>query len=207
MVHGYHVILVAHGFWLPNDPRGSWSDFVRRWELVRFGKATKSLERRHLDELTSEELSRRAAARAALVYPPVTFTGVQAQAIAAGFAHQIQKSGYTVWACSILPEHTHLVVARHRYKIEQIANLLKGASTQELIDREIHPLAEFEKDEGRIPQMWGRGQWRVFLDSEEAIDNAICYVEKNPEKEGYRRQHWSFVSPFTGLDVGWVTYY
>ena len=26
MVHGYHVILAAYGFWLPNDPRGSWSD-------------------------------------------------------------------------------------------------------------------------------------------------------------------------------------
>ncbi len=94
-----------------------------------------------------------------------------------------------------------------RYKVEQIANLLKGASTQELIDREIHPLAEFKKDDDRIPQMWGRGQWQVFLDSEEAVDNAIHYVEENPEREGFPRQHWSFVLPFTGLDVGWVTYH
>jgi len=28
MVLGTHLILTAYGFWLPNDPRGSWSDFV-----------------------------------------------------------------------------------------------------------------------------------------------------------------------------------
>ncbi len=28
MIHAYHVIMGAYGFWLPNDPRGSWSAFV-----------------------------------------------------------------------------------------------------------------------------------------------------------------------------------
>lgn len=28
MVLAYHVIFGAYGFWLPNDPRGSWSKFV-----------------------------------------------------------------------------------------------------------------------------------------------------------------------------------
>ena len=54
MIHGYHVILPMYGFWLPNDPRGSWSDFVRKWELVRFGAATKTVERRSLTELSGE---------------------------------------------------------------------------------------------------------------------------------------------------------
>ncbi len=26
MVHGYHVIIGAYGYWLPNNPRGSWSE-------------------------------------------------------------------------------------------------------------------------------------------------------------------------------------
>jgi hypothetical protein len=34
MLHGFHVIFSADGFWLPNDPRGSWSEFVRRWERL-----------------------------------------------------------------------------------------------------------------------------------------------------------------------------
>ena len=41
MLLGFHVILSAYGFWLPNDPRGSWSDFVWAWDLFRYGPATK----------------------------------------------------------------------------------------------------------------------------------------------------------------------
>jgi hypothetical protein len=37
MVRWYHAILSAYGFLLPNDPRGSSSDFVWAWELYRFG--------------------------------------------------------------------------------------------------------------------------------------------------------------------------
>jgi hypothetical protein len=48
----------------------------------------------------------------------------------------------------------------------------------------------------------------VFLDSEEALETAIRYVEDNPLKEGKRRQKWSFVKPFCGIDRGgWVTYH
>jgi len=46
MVLGYHLILSAYGFWLPNEPRGSWSDFVRSWELALYGQATKVDTRR-----------------------------------------------------------------------------------------------------------------------------------------------------------------
>ena len=35
-----HVIITTYGFWLPNDPRGSWSDFVGAWELLRYGRST-----------------------------------------------------------------------------------------------------------------------------------------------------------------------
>jgi len=33
MVLGYHFIFSAYGFWLPNDPRGSWSDTIRVYDL------------------------------------------------------------------------------------------------------------------------------------------------------------------------------
>jgi hypothetical protein len=41
MVFGYHFIFSAYGFWLPNDPRGSWSDTIRVYDLLQFGPATK----------------------------------------------------------------------------------------------------------------------------------------------------------------------
>ena len=207
MVHGYHVILPAYGFWLPNDPRGSWSDFVGKWELVRFGKSTKSTERRTLVELTDAELGQREAARKELKYPPVQFNGIQARAVGRGFATKQKLSRYTIWACSILPEHTHLVIARHTYKVEQIANLLKGAATRQMIDEGRHPLAAFAEDGKGPPRMWAEHQWKVYLDSEEAIDEAIAYVNDNPLKEGKPAQRWTCVTPFAGLDPGWVTYH
>jgi len=202
VIHGYHMILAAYGFWLPNDPRGSWSDFVGKWELVRFGRATKSLERRELAQLTPVELQQREAARKTLKYTPVRFSDPQAAAIGRGFADCCFHSQYAIWACAILPEHTHLVISRHRYKVEQIANRLKGAATRQLMADNLHPLARFAQRGERPPRMWAEHQWKVYLDSEQAIENAIAYVLDNPLKEDKPAQTWPFVTPFTGLDIG-----
>ena len=208
MIHGYHVILPMYGFWLPNDPRGSWSDFVRRWEIARFGKPLKMLERKELNELTEEEMRDRAAAKAALSYPLVSVTGEQALTIAHGFRAQAQKSNYTIWACAILPEHTHMVLARHAYHVERMVNQLKGASTSEMMRVGNHPLKSHANPGERPPRMWSAHEWKVFLDNEDSIREAIAYVERNPENEGKPKQTWSFVSPFAGINTaGWTTYH
>jgi REP element-mobilizing transposase RayT len=206
MVHGYHLILPHYGFWLPNDPRGSWSLFVARWELVCFGKTTRCLDQRSLVQLSSQEIAQRDAQRKELLYPPVALKGIQALSVAKGFKAQAVKCGYAIWACAILPEHTHLVIARHRYKVEQIANLLKGAATSQLIKDDMHPLAFYVHSGERPPGMWARRQWKVYLDTDHAIENAIAYVVENPIKEGKPRQNWSWITPYAGLEAGWTTY-
>ena len=206
MVHGYHIVLPHYGFWLPNDPRGSWSEFVASWEIARFGDTTRHLEQRTLAMLSANEVALREAARQAFLYPPIALSGDQALSIANGFKAQATKSDYAIWACSILPEHTHPVIARHCYKAEQIANLLKGAATHRLIADGIHPLRQYAKPDKRPPGMWARNQWKSFLDSDEAIENAINYVIENPIKEGKPRQNWRWLTPYTGLDPGWTTY-
>jgi REP element-mobilizing transposase RayT len=195
MVIGYHVILSAYGFWLPNDPRGSWSEFVGAWELLRFGRATKVSTLRSLAG-ASHDASARMAAKQALKYPPVRFNGIQARAVGRGFALAVRKGRITVWACSILPDHAHLVVARHRYPVEQIANLLKGASTRRMRFENAHPLAAYRTAAGCCPKAWARGQWAVFLRTPQDVRRAMAYVEANPGREGLRRQRWSFVAPF-----------
>ena len=206
MVHGYHIVLPHYGFWLPNDPRGSWSEFVASWEIARFGETTRHLEQRTLAMLSADEVALREAARQTFLYPPIALSGDQALSIANGFKAQATKSDYAIWACSILPEHTHPVIARHCYKAEQIANLLKGAATHRLIADGIHPLRQYAKPDKRPPGMWARNQWKSFLDSDEAIENAINYVIENPIKEGKPRQNWRWLTPYTGLDPGWTTY-
>ena len=208
MIHGYHVILPMYGFWLPNDPRGSWSDFVRRWEIARFGKPFRTLERKELNQLTDEEIRDRDAAKAALCYSPVSITGEQALTIAHGFRAQAEKSNYTIWACAILPEHTHLVLARHVYHVERMVNQLKGASTSEMMRVGNHLWQSHANPGERPPRMWSAHEWKVFLDNEDSIREAIAYVERNPEDEGKPKQIWSFVSPFAGINTaGWTTYH
>src|SRR5262249_39101106 len=128
MIHGFHAILGAYGFWLPNDPRGSWSDFVGRWELLRFGKATKVETHRSL-AFQPHDRKLRLAAKRALKFPPVQFTGQQALAIATGFAQAANESSCAIHACAILPEHVHLVIRRHERSIRRIAGHLRARAT------------------------------------------------------------------------------
>jgi REP element-mobilizing transposase RayT len=195
MVLGYHVIFGAYGFWLPNDPRGSWSDFVGSWELFRFGPATTTDTRQSVARQPHDPQQRQAA-QEALHYPPVCFTGLQARAIGRGFASFVEKSNTIIWACAILPEHVHLVTARGNYDVEQLVQLLKGAATRQLLAASLHPFAEQRSKKGTVPKCWARGLWKVFLNSEADILRAIRYVEQNPGKEGKPAQHWSFVTPF-----------
>ncbi len=44
--------------------------------------------------------------------------------------------------------------------------------------------------------VWADGSWAVFLDSVEDIERAIRYVVNNPVRDGFKRQHWSFVQSF-----------
>src|SRR6476469_6976865 len=112
-VLAYHLIITAYGFWLPNDPRGSWSDFVRAWELFAFGgPATRTRERRSLAR-DPHDVAKRLEAKRHLARPAVEFAGIQARAIARGFASFVERSHIVIHACSILPKHVHLVVASH----------------------------------------------------------------------------------------------
>lgn len=195
MVIAYHIIFTAYGFWLPNDPRGSWSDFVRAWELVFFGKATKTTERRSLAR-RSQDRAKRLAAKSVLRYSPVEFSGKQALSVAKGFVRAIRESGYTILACAILPTHVHLVVARHERLAERIIGHLKARATQQLIADGLHPFAKHRDSNGRVPAVWARRGWKVFLHTMEDVRRAIDYVEQNPVREGRPLQRWSFVKPF-----------
>ncbi len=195
-VIAYHVIFGAYGFWLPNDPRGSWSDFVGAWELFRAGgTATKTTTRRSVAAAPHDRAARHRV-KESLTNPPVVFDGYQALSIAHGFARGIAKSGYRVYACTILPEHVHLVLGRHHYRVEQMVRLLKAAASTQLATDGRHPLAAWPQDDGSLPTPWARDCWKVFLDSAADVVRAIRYVENNPTKEGKRRQRWSFTVPF-----------
>jgi len=190
-----HAICSFYGFWLPNDPRGSWSDWIRCWELLRFGGPTKTNARRSLASKPHDR-QKRLDAKQALKYPQVLLNGIQARAVARGFARACPQAGYMVHACTIMPDHVHLVVARHSRLIEQVIQHMKSFATMELNAEHLHPLAPFVKT-GAVPTPWAHGTgWTVYLNSRDEILRSIKYVEGNPEKEGLPPQSWRFVTPF-----------
>jgi REP element-mobilizing transposase RayT len=191
MILGFHCIFGAYGFWLPNDPRGSWSDYVASWELFRFGHAKKTASLRSLAKVPHDR-SLRLAAKEALKYPAVELTGLQARAVGNGFKKSCEESGYVIHACSVLPEHVHLVIGRHSRDIRRIVGHLKGRATQQLTEQKLWPTAE--------RPVWAERGWNVFLDNVADVKRAILYVEDNPLKEGKPRQHWSFVRPWNEHD-------
>jgi len=196
MVLGYHAIFSAYGFWLPNDPRGSWSEFVGAWELfLAGGKATKTDEWRSLAR-DKHDWQKRLAVKGELARPPVKFTGIQARAIGHGFRDYVVRSGLQVWACSIMPDHVHLVVGPVRTTVEYTVNRLKGAATRALIAEQLHPFAHLVPTGEIPPKCWARGEWKVFIFDDEHIASAIRYVENNPVKDGLPPQRWSFVTPY-----------
>jgi REP element-mobilizing transposase RayT len=192
-----HVVFGCYGFWLPNDPRGSWSEFVGAWELFRYGAATKTTSRRSVAGVAHNRTTR-LAAKAALQRPAVHLTGEQALCVSRGFARYSARSGPRILACAILPDHVHLVLETHRVTTPQIVIQLKGEASSQLLAEGLHPCGDAPRDRGRIPKCFSRGQWAVYLDEPEEMRRAIRYVEGNPVKEGKRRQSWSFVREYEG---------
>lgn len=194
MVRWYHVIMTAYGFWLPNDPRGSWSDFVGAWELRKFGPATKVSGGRSRAHDPHDSALRRTA-KQALKYPPVRFDAHQRACVAEGFAVAVAEGAYIVHACCIGCDHAHLVIARHDRTIERIAGHLKSKATMALTRQDCHPLRDCRKTDGTVPTPWSEYIWSVYINDEGQLHSAIRYVERHPTKEGLPHIDYPFLTP------------
>ncbi len=195
MIVGFHFIFSAYGFWLPNDPRGSWSSMVRQFDLLRYGPSTKIQTTQSVADAPHNQELRHTAKRA-MKYPPVKFTGLQARAIARGFAEASATHEYHFHALAILPDHIHLVTAHHDRHIDKIAAHLKAKATMHLSQENLHPMERFKKANGTKPSPWARNFWCPFIRTPKHMKAAIEYVENNPVKAGLRKQHWKCVVPY-----------
>jgi REP element-mobilizing transposase RayT len=192
MICAYHAIFCTYGFWLPNDPRGSWSALVGSKALRQFGGVVPANTKRSL-AYRPHNVSQRLAAKQSLAREPVVFNGVQARAVARGFALAVEKSRYQILACAIMPNHVHLVVVRHTQSIERIVGHLKGRASKQLELEALHPFLQDRLPDGELPSPWAEKCWSVFLKSEADVFRAVRYVNDNPVRAGFRRQAWRFV--------------
>src|SRR5436305_5589714 len=135
-------------------------------------------------------------AKEALAYEPVVFDDAQIQSVARGFAKVVGRTGRTLFACSILPNHTHVVPDRHRYKVEYLVGLLKGGASWQLEADGLHPFLDRRRPNATLPSPLQENCWTVFLNTDDEIVRSIDYTVKNAEKHGLPRQHRDFVTPF-----------
>ncbi|HEX3358691.1 MAG TPA: transposase [Tepidisphaeraceae bacterium] len=196
MVRWYHVIFSAYGFWLPNDPRGSWSEFVHSWELFRFGgSATKVTAKRSYAHDPHDVIFRRGM-KEHLKYPLARFDEACRESIGRGFARACEEFGFRFHACAIGFDHVHIVSARDEERdIEGIVAVLKARATTQMKKDGTHPMRAYDS----VPTAWAKSCWSVFINDEQQLANAIDYVERHPDKEGLARQKWRFVTPYRSV--------
>ncbi len=185
-----HITFGCHGFWLPNDPRGSWSIYVGSRKLYEYaGAATKVDTSRSLAR-DFHDVKHRLNAKKQLEVPPVVLNGLQARATARGFHVAVDESHYGVFACVVMPNHVHLVVERHQKPFTDIVGHLKSRASKQMNHENLRPL-------DGVHSPWARGHWEVWLDSDDDVRRAIEYVEQNPIRDGLKPQHWPFVVPYS----------
>ena len=197
MIEAYFCTFTVYGFWLPNDPRGSGSVYVGKRELLPYGLATKVSTRKSVARKSCDPVVRREA-KGVLKYSPVRLNGVQAMWMGRAFGEVVEEDGLVVYACAIMHDHVHMVVARSGRPVERVVWRLKARATMVLARVGLHPFQHEKRVRGQLPKMWGRGDWSVYLNCPEEVREKIRYVEGNPLKEGMKRQRWRFLTEYEG---------
>lgn len=183
-----HLVLTGYGHWLSNDPRGSGSTETRKEELDELGPVHQGRKRVQPPRQEIRDFYRKA--EPILEHETIWFDPAKRQAIADGFAEVIKILGYTVWACAILKNHAHLVVRRHRDKLEEIWDRMARGAAKVLKER----CPEIARDH----EIWSHRPYVVYLYDPPGIRTRVKYVEDNPPKEGLPRQTHPFVLPYDG---------
>lgn len=191
-----------YGFWLPNDPRGSWSTWVGSWDLYRYGGPATKVNDRRSHAWDEHDVQKRLDLKQHLKLPPVHLSGMQARAVGEGFHIAALKCGYKVYALAVMPEHVHIILGRHSYRVEQMIRILKQQAGLRLKAQGYHPFQAEQGRRGVLPSVFCDGMWKCFIDSQSYFRAAIKYVGNNPVKEGLPRQNWNCVVPYAARSGG-----
>jgi len=196
MIPAFHAIWTAYGWWLPNDPRGSWSEEVWHPEIRDLGE--RYLGRRPEQPTPDALRDWLASAQGELRHDPTILDGPAALAAARGIRSQREKHGYALLALAVLPDHVHAVFRRHRHRYERVIGGLKAVAGNRVrrhwgTEPDASSRTRLNRRKETRP-VWARGYWIRYLNTDTHIASAVRYVQRNPVRMGLPAQRWSFLS-------------
>jgi hypothetical protein len=160
-----HLVWGCYGFWLPNDPRGSWSRYVGSRPIHEVaGRATTVDTDRSLAK-RSHDLHHRRSAKQALHDHPTRLDGTAARDVALAVGDAARWLDLTIFALVVMPDHVHAVVGRSPLRPRELMAKLKSRATRRLNDHRLNP-----RPDGTP---WCKGGWNVLLYDERSVDRAI----------------------------------
>jgi REP element-mobilizing transposase RayT len=193
MVAGYHLIWSVYGSWLPNDPRGSSSHEIRVPLIADLGELYHG--RKRIQPARSEIQKFYARVDQVLKHERLLLTDNEIEFVGECFGQTIRKRNYTCYQCSIMPEHVHLLIRKHRDKAEEMIEHFQRESREKLIE---------PKRRAFDHPVWGGPGWKVFLHTQKDMERIVDYIQRNPIKAGRPAQNWSFVKEYGGWLPGFA---
>jgi REP element-mobilizing transposase RayT len=187
MVAAYHLVWTAYGWWMPNDPRGSWSKAIRVERIAGLGDV--HFGRKRQQPSRGDLLRFQMQARETLAHRVYQFHDDERNMIADAIATVIAERNYVCHACAIMPEHVHILIRRHADDAETMIEPIQARSKTMLIDAGRRP---------KVHPVWGGPGWTGFLNSQEDIERTIEYIRNNPLEIGWPIQEWDFVRRYDG---------
>ena len=189
-VIAHHLILSAYGHWLPNDSRGSGSDFVRKGSLSRLGTIHQG--RKRVQPPRSELKAFYSDAEPLLEHETLWFDAPKRQALAEAFAQVVKEQRYTCYGCAVLHNHAHLCIRRHKDSRREMWSKLARSAADGL-----RLFADVSKDH----RIWSERPYTVFLYTPEDVNRTIRYIRSNLEKHNVPEQRFDFVTSYDNWPV------
>jgi REP element-mobilizing transposase RayT len=127
--------------------------------------------------------------REVLKFKVLRFGAHEIETIAAALGETIACQNYTCYACTVMPDHVHIVIRKHKHRAEEMIERFQECSRLRLCSAGLrhadHPV-------------WGGPGWKVFLDHPDEIRRTVRYVQENPVQWHLPPQSWEFVTAYNG---------
>lgn len=132
IVIAHDIMWTLYGWWLPNDPGGSTSRTTRDNWIAELGEL--HLGRKRIQPTSHDIRAFYKQATGQLKHFLLSFAPTEFPLAAASIGAAIAEFGLTCYACSVMPDHVHLVIRKHRLSAEDMIEGIQSLSRERLVE-------------------------------------------------------------------------